>query len=181
MALSLSSTSSIFLSLLTLSLLYQLSSSSSSSDVHDMLPEYGFPKGLIPNNVKSYTLSPTTGEFEIDLGSPCYVHFDRLVYYDKKIKGKISYGSVHDVSGIQAKKLFLWVSVTDIKVNKDADMIDFYVGVLSESLPAKQFENIPACKSKASWTRTTLVDSIVVNEDLLHHGDLTSRVMLLMH
>ncbi|XP_040992839.1 uncharacterized protein LOC121239626, partial [Juglans microcarpa x Juglans regia] len=120
-------------------------------DVHDLLPQYGLPKGLLPNNVKSYTLSDD-GSFTIELTSPCYVQFDQLVYYNKKVNGKLSYGSVSSVSGIQAKKLFLWVSVTGIQADKDSDSIEFYVGALSEKLPAKQFEDVPVCKSKACST-----------------------------
>ncbi|EEF31517.1 uncharacterized protein LOC8267791 [Ricinus communis] len=126
----------------------------STIDVHDLLPLYGLPRGLLPENVKSYTLSPT-GSFTIQLKTPCYVHFDRLVYYDKEIKGKLSYGAVNDVSGIQAKKLFLWVSVSAIEVSKDDGMIEFFVGPLSEKLPAAQFNDIPACKSKVAL-RTNL-------------------------
>lgn len=129
----------------------------SITDVHDLLPKYGLPKGLLPDNVNSYTLSED-GSFEIYLESPCYVHFDQLVYYNKNIKGKLSYGSVSDVSGIQAKKLFIWVSVTGIQVDKGSDSVEFYVGALSEKLPAKQFEDIPVCKSKAC--QGTYVDSI---------------------
>ncbi|KAJ4824736.1 hypothetical protein Tsubulata_014991, partial [Turnera subulata] len=122
---------------------------STTDDVHDLLPKYGFPRGLIPNNVESYTLSPS-GSFSIKLTNPCYIHFDRLVYYDTEIKGKLSFGAVTDVSGIQAKKLFLWVSVTGIEVSKDGDgSIEFFSGFLSEKLPAKQFEEIPVCKSRA--------------------------------
>ncbi|KAF5447988.1 hypothetical protein F2P56_033497 [Juglans regia] len=123
----------------------------SVTDVHDLLPQYGLPKGLLPNNVKSYTLSDD-GSFSIELTSPCYVQFDQLVYYNKKVNGKLSYGSVSSVSGIQAKKLFLWVSVTGIQADKDSDSIEFYVGALSEKLPAKQFEDVPVCKSKACTT-----------------------------
>ncbi|KAK9944711.1 hypothetical protein M0R45_010267 [Rubus argutus] len=72
-----------------------------------------------------------------------------LVYYNKNIKGKLSFGSVSDVSGIQAKKLFIWVSVTGIHTEQGSDLVEFYVGALSEKLPAKQFEDIPVCKSKA--------------------------------
>lgn len=129
----------------------------SITDVHDLLPKYGLPKGLLPDNVNSYTLSED-GSFEIYLESPCYVHFDQLVYYNKNIKGKLSYGSVSDVSGIQAKKLFIWVSVTGIQVDQGSDSVEFYVGALSEKLPAKQFEDIPVCKSKAC--QGTYVDSI---------------------
>ena len=112
--------------------------------MHDLLPEYGLPKGLLPDNVKSYSLS-NDGSFEIQLQSTCYVQFDRLVYYDKTIKGKLSYGKVSDVSGIQAKKLFLWVSVTGIVVHPDRDTIEFQVGFLSEELSAKQFEAVRSC------------------------------------
>ncbi|KAI5321095.1 hypothetical protein L3X38_030166 [Prunus dulcis] len=67
----------------------------SITDVHDLLPKYGLPKGLLPDNVNSYTLSED-GSFEIYLESPCYVHFDQLVYYNKNIKGKLSYGLIKD-------------------------------------------------------------------------------------
>ncbi|PRQ35601.1 hypothetical protein RchiOBHm_Chr5g0081761 [Rosa chinensis] len=120
----------------------------SITDVHDLLPKYGLPRGLLPDNVRSYTLSDD-GTFEIHLENPCYVHFDQLVYYNKNIKGKLSFGSVSDVSGIQAKKLFIWVSVTGMHMEQGSDSVEFYVGALSEKLPAKQFEDIPVCKSKA--------------------------------
>ncbi|KAL6195050.1 hypothetical protein ACLB2K_030672 [Fragaria x ananassa] len=120
----------------------------SITDVHDLLPKYGLPRGLLPDNVRSYTLSDD-GTFEIYLESPCYVHFDQLVYYNKDIKGKLSFGSVSDVSGIQAKKLFIWVSVTGMHMDEGSDSVEFYVGALSEKLPAKQFEEVPVCKTKA--------------------------------
>ena len=129
-----------------------------TTDVHDLLQHYGLPKGLIPNNVDSFTLSDD-GTFTLQLSSPCYVQFDQLVYYDKKISGKLSYGSVSSVSGIQAKKLFLWVSVTGMQADKDSDMIEFFVGSLSEKLPAKQFEDVPVCKTKACTGTTSATNS----------------------
>ncbi|KAH7532309.1 hypothetical protein FEM48_Zijuj04G0006300 [Ziziphus jujuba var. spinosa] len=131
----------------------------SVTDIHELLPKYGFPKGILPNNIKSYTLSED-GYFEIYLLSPCYVQFDQLVYYDKKITGKLTYGSVSNVSGIQTKKLFLWLSVTGIKADKDSGMIEFYVGSLSERLPANQFEQVPTCKAKACHGSESHPDSM---------------------
>ncbi|XP_039013563.1 uncharacterized protein LOC120143267 [Hibiscus syriacus] len=119
----------------------------STSDVHDLLPSYNLPKGIIPGNVKSYTLS-STGDFTIELESTCYVHFDDLVYYDKTITGRLSYGAVHDVSGIQAKMFFFWLPVTGIEVDGKSGMVQFFVGALSKTLPAQQFQDIPVCKSK---------------------------------
>ncbi|KAJ1426084.1 hypothetical protein SESBI_10468 [Sesbania bispinosa] len=132
-----------------------------AKDIHDLLPQYGFPKGLIPNNVVSYTLSDDDGFFTIHLEAPCYVHHvNQLVYYDTLITGTLSYGSVSGVSGIQAKKLFIWVSVTGIKVHQDSGMLEFFVGALSQSLPATQFEEVPGCSSNAckGSATTNLVD-----------------------
>uniref|UniRef100_A0A2P2NG39 DUF538 family protein n=1 Tax=Rhizophora mucronata TaxID=61149 RepID=A0A2P2NG39_RHIMU len=127
-----------------------------TDDVHDLLPQYGLPRGLLPDNVESYALDPS-GHFSIQLTKPCYVHFDQLVYYEKEIKGKLTYGAVREVSGIQAKKLFLWLTITGMEVSKDGDgMIEFFAGALSEKLPAKQFEDVPVCRSKVADLRTKL-------------------------
>ncbi|GMI90114.1 hypothetical protein HRI_002680700 [Hibiscus trionum] len=160
--------SPISLYLLLLALLFQTHLSfsttdpaigrSSTPDVHDLLSSYNLPKGIIPGNVKSYNLS-STGDFTLDLESTCYVHFDELVYYDKTIRGKLSYGSVHDVSGIQAKLFFLWLPVTGIEVNAKSGMVQFFVGALSKTLPAQQFQDIPVCKSKP-LLRDDLIGSV---------------------
>lgn len=60
----------------------------------------------------------------------------------------MSFGSVSGVSGIQAKELFLWVTVTGMTLDSDSGMIEFHVGALSRKLPAKQFEKIPNCENK---------------------------------
>ncbi|XP_057539042.1 uncharacterized protein LOC130817385 [Amaranthus tricolor] len=125
--------------------------SSSSPDIHDILPYYNLPKGVIPNGVKCYTLSSINGSFTLEMEHPCYVKFpdNQIVYYDKIIKGKLSYGKVSDVKGIQAKKFFVWVSVTGMEMDPDSGMVEFFVGALSQKLPAKMFEVIPTCMNKA--------------------------------
>ncbi|CAK7339145.1 unnamed protein product [Dovyalis caffra] len=148
----------------------QLSLALTTSDIHDLLSQYGLPRGLLPDNVESYTLQSSDGSFEVSLKTPCYVHFDEVVYYDKEIKGKLSYGSVHDVSGIQAKKLFVWLPVTGIEVSKaDAGMVKFFVGPVSEELPAQQFEDVPACKRKVGGLRTDLESMVDGSEILIFH------------
>ncbi|XP_024983707.1 uncharacterized protein LOC112519703 [Cynara cardunculus var. scolymus] len=122
----------------------------SGSDIHDILPEFGLPKGILPDAVESYTLSPSDGAFTVQLTRPCYVQFDdQTVYYSKNIQGKLTYGSVSDVSGIQAKQFFLWLSVTGMDLDTSSNMIEFHVGVLSKKLPADMFLVVPDCKSKA--------------------------------
>ncbi|XP_022960628.1 uncharacterized protein LOC111461358 [Cucurbita moschata] len=143
---------SLFLLILAISTQTHLSFSSidkplNPTDIHELLLRYGFPAGLLPNNVKSYTLSDD-GAFEIELKADCYVMFSELVYYEKKITGKLSYGSVTDVSGIQVKKLFLWLSVSGFKSNQGSGTIVFFVGSLSETFPAEMFRTIPGCRRK---------------------------------
>ncbi|KAL2470454.1 hypothetical protein Adt_38590 [Abeliophyllum distichum] len=138
---------------LTIFSLYLLSLnqvSFSATDVHDLLPLYNLPKGLLPQNIKSYTLSTADNSFTIELSShPCYVNFNgQSVYYDRIIKGKLGFGKVSEVSGIQAKKFFVWVSVTGIDVDETNGMIEFFVGTLSQKLPAQEFETIHNCKAK---------------------------------
>ncbi|XP_020206094.1 uncharacterized protein LOC109791237 [Cajanus cajan] len=117
----------------------------SGRDIHDVLPEYGFPKGLLPNNAVSYTLS-SDGAFTVQLQDPCYVYWeDQLVYYHTLIKGTLTYGSVSHVSGIQAQKLFLWLPVTGITLHQDSGMLQFFVGALSQTLPAADFQDVPGC------------------------------------
>ncbi|CAK8578507.1 unnamed protein product [Lathyrus sativus] len=120
-----------------------------ATDIHDLLPDYGFPKGILPNNIASYTISPS-GHFTVHLDFPCYVRFsDQLVYYNTLITGTLTYGSVSGVSGIQAKMLFVWLPVTGMEVDSRSGMLEFFVGALSKKLPANQFQNVPGCSSKA--------------------------------
>jgi hypothetical protein len=115
---------------------------------NDLLPKYGLPKGLIPDSVASYTFDKATGAFEIHLSSTCYVHFgSHLVYYERTITGKLSKGAISDLSGVQAKKLFLWVYVTGMVAHPDKGTIEFQAGFVSESLSASMFDEVPTCGS----------------------------------
>nr|CAD1840370.1 unnamed protein product [Ananas comosus var. bracteatus] len=104
-------TSLLLLLLLLLPLLSNPSAAVVAGTANDVLPKFGLPPGLLPNN--------------------------------KTIKGKLSYGAISDLSGIQAKKFFIWVPVTGIVAHPDSRSIEFQVGFISESLPVDQFETVP--------------------------------------
>ncbi|WCJ28864.1 hypothetical protein M5689_010534 [Euphorbia peplus] len=139
------------------------SSATNATDIHDIIPSYGLPLGLIPGNVKSYTLHDS-GSFVVKLNSPCYVRFegiDQLVYYGVDIRGKLSYGAVKEVSGIQGKVSFFWFPVTGIEASEDGEKIWFFVGPFYKTFPAVTFTDIPACGSKVSLRNPfKFVDSI---------------------
>jgi hypothetical protein len=126
----------------------QAGGASLNGEANDILPMYGLPKGLIPDSVASHSLDEKTGRFEIHLAGTCYVHFGSdLVYYDKTITGTLSYGAIKGLSGVQAKKLFLWVSISGMVAHPDQGTIEFQAGFVSESLSASMFDEVPACGS----------------------------------
>ncbi|KAK8952554.1 hypothetical protein KSP39_PZI004315 [Platanthera zijinensis] len=120
-----------------------------ASTVHDELPKYGLPPGLLPDSVVSYSVG-SSGEFEVEFSSPCYVKFSDLVHYEKKVKGRLSYGAITDLEGILLKKVFFWVPITGIVADPHGATLNFQIGFLSEKLPVALFETIPHCIAKAS-------------------------------
>lgn len=116
--------------------------------ISEMLAKFGLPIGLIPDSVTNYSLADD-GKFKVELAKPCYVQFDYLVYYDKTITGKVSYGKISDLSGIQAKQFFIWVDVTGMEMDLPAsDYIYFKVGIISKKIEISWFETVPSCKDK---------------------------------
>lgn len=145
------------LSLLTAS----LSPSSDPPTVYELLPKFGLPQGLLPDSVVSYTLHDD-GRFVVVLPKPCYIQFDYLVYYDKTITGKLSYGSITNLKGIQVKRFLLWFDVDEIKVDLlPSGSIYFQVGFINKKLDAGQFKTVHSCRGNSqlfgsgcgSWQR----------------------------
>ncbi|XP_076892225.1 uncharacterized protein At5g01610-like [Bidens hawaiensis] len=139
--------------LLLITLITLISTTTSLSDdqptVYQILEQYGLPSGLLPDSVKSYTLSPD-GSFVVELDQPCYIQFDYLVYYDSKITGTLSYGSITDLDGIQVKRFLFWFSVDEIRVDlPSSDNIYFTVGIINKKLDIDQFETIHSCTDNA--------------------------------
>ncbi|KAJ6713458.1 T31J12.3 PROTEIN-RELATED [Salix purpurea] len=96
------------ITLLSLFLFFSPSKSTLSQDppptVFEILQKFGLPSGLLPNTVKSYSLSDD-GSFTVYLEKECHVEFDCLVNYEKKITGKLGYGSITNLKGIQVQKV----------------------------------------------------------------------------
>ncbi|KAG6414644.1 hypothetical protein SASPL_122017 [Salvia splendens] len=159
------------LSLLSLFFFFSLPNSASPTDppapkptVYEILPKFSLPSGLLPASVVNYTLSDD-GQFEVYLENPCYIPFDYLVYYEEKITGKLSLGSITNLKGIQVQRLyFFWFDVDEIKVDlPPSGSIYFTVGVINKELDVDQFLNVRSCKDKAVTSVveiTTSVDDI---------------------
>ncbi|KAJ9540532.1 hypothetical protein OSB04_027038 [Centaurea solstitialis] len=141
--------------LLLLTLLATISSTTALSgdpqpSVYDILEKFSLPRGLLPDSVKSYSLSPDDGSFVVELEKACYIQFDYLVYYETKITGKLNVGSITDLDGIQVKRFLFWFDVDEIRVDlPNSDNIYFTVGIINKKLDINQFETIHACKDNA--------------------------------
>ncbi|KAL6587755.1 hypothetical protein OROMI_000733 [Orobanche minor] len=125
--------------------------------VYEILPQFSLPSGLLPDSVVNYTLSDD-GQFEVHLEKPCYIQFDYLVYYEKKITGKLSIGSISNLKGIQVQRFYLfWFDVDEIKVDiPSSGSIYFTVGIINKELKVEQFLTVRSCKDKALTFRPVL-------------------------
>ncbi|KFK26222.1 hypothetical protein AALP_AA8G218700 [Arabis alpina] len=118
--------------------------------VYDLLPKYGLPSGLLPDSVIDFTLSDD-GRFVVHLAKSCDIEFDYLVHYDDTISGRISYGSITELEGIQVKRFFIWFDVDEIKVDlPPTDSIYFKVGFINKKLDIDQFKSIHSCDNGVS-------------------------------
>ncbi|XP_021821434.1 uncharacterized protein LOC110763010 [Prunus avium] len=127
-----------------------LSLSESPATVFEILPKYGLPSGLLPASVSNYTLSDD-GRFVVVLGKPCYVQFEYLVYYEKTITGKLTYGAITELKGIQVQRFLFWFDVDEIRVDlPPSDSIYFTVGIINKKLDVDQFENVHSCRNGLS-------------------------------
>ncbi|KAG5155090.1 hypothetical protein JHK82_013059 [Glycine max] len=127
-----------------------LCTAAAKESVYEILPKYGLPSGLLPDTVTDYKLDED-GQFVVVLSKPCYIQFDYLVYYESKISGKLSYGSITNLKGIQVQRLFIWFNVDEIRVDlPPSDSIYFQVGIINKKLDVDQFKTVRSCRKSLS-------------------------------
>ncbi|XP_071712424.1 uncharacterized protein At5g01610-like [Rutidosis leptorrhynchoides] len=134
-------------SLVLLALLAFSASASAIPTIYEILTQYGFPVGVLPDSVTSYVADEATGTFEIYLAKSCTVKYDYLVSFDTKITGKISYGHITELKGLKAQSLWFWLTVDEIKV--DTASLQFTLGLVKVNIDIAEFETIPTCKANS--------------------------------
>lgn len=114
--------------------------------IYDLLKKNGLPEGLLPKGVKSYALNDD-GQLEVYLEKPCYTKFENQVYFEKMIRGNLSYGQLAGVAGVEQQELFLWFPVKGIRVDiPNSGFIYFDVGVVYKQFSLALFETPPDCR-----------------------------------
>lgn len=121
-----------------------------SSSIHDLLRSRGLPPGLVPKEVKSYSLSEN-GMLEVVLEGPCLAKYENRVFFESVVKANLSYGSLNGVVGLSQEELFLWLPVRDIIVDDPTSgLILFDIVVAHKELSLSLFEDPPDCKPQGN-------------------------------
>ncbi|KAJ6886999.1 hypothetical protein NC651_027370 [Populus alba x Populus x berolinensis] len=148
-------TNTIVVSFCTLSLVFIFSPQLSfSSSIHDLLISKGLPAGLLPKEVKSYTMSED-GYLEVFLDGPCLTRYENRVLFESVVRANLTYLSLSGVVGLSQEELFLWLPVKDITVDDPrSGLILFDIGVAHKQLSLSLFEDPPNCKPQVmEWLR----------------------------
>jgi len=127
----------------------------SGKSVYDVMESYKFPKGILPTNAKDYVLNNSDGSFEVflemDGDGVCRFGIEAgyQLRYQRRISGKISPGSLKNLSGVSVKILFVWLDISAVELqvgDDDGDgQLDFYVGPFSAAFPLSNFDVSPTC------------------------------------
>ncbi|EHA8586871.1 hypothetical protein COCNU_scaffold001094G000010 [Cocos nucifera] len=120
-----------------------------SGSIYDLLRANGLPPGLLPLAVESFSFDPHSGLLEVHLDCPCYARFDSLVFFDRVVRGNLSYGGLRGVVGVTQEELFLWLPVREIVVTDPSSGVIFFdIGVAHKQLSISLFEYPPECQPK---------------------------------
>ncbi|MQL76276.1 hypothetical protein Taro_008661 [Colocasia esculenta] len=118
---------------------------------YEVLERYGFPRGILPEGVKSYLLRKD-GTFEAYLGGYGDCNFavagGYTLRYRRKITGRLDVDgptrAIRELKGVRVKLFFVWLPIGDV-VRGDAEL-RFHVGPLWTTFPVSDFGECPRCR-----------------------------------
>ncbi|KAK9079047.1 hypothetical protein SSX86_000716 [Deinandra increscens subsp. villosa] len=155
------------MSILLLALLTLTASTSAIPTIYDIVNQFGFPSGILPDSVTSYSTTPSDGDsftFTVYLKNPCYVKYDYLVHFDSEISGKISSGKITELKGLKAQSFWFWLTIDEMKI--DGSSLQFTLGLVTVKSDIALFVPIPTCKDKALAAcdhSTKLISQLPIN------------------
>ncbi|XP_076913433.1 uncharacterized protein LOC143572056 [Bidens hawaiensis] len=132
------------MSLFFFTLLALAALTSAAPTIYDLVNQFGFPSGIIPDSVAYYEANDADGTFVIYLKKPCYVKYEYLVSFDTELSGKISYGLITNVKGLKAQSPEGWIDIDEIAVVGSS--LQFTLGGAYVQSDIALYVSIPTCK-----------------------------------
>ena len=130
--------------LILISLPASLASADEKLSAYQVLQQYDFPAGILPEGVVGYELDRDTGEFSAYLNGSCDFTIDSYqLSYKSTIQGVISPGRIRNLKGVSVKILFFWVNI--VEVIHDGKEMEFSVGIASANFATDDFFESPQC------------------------------------
>ncbi|KAE8646343.1 hypothetical protein Csa_016699 [Cucumis sativus] len=111
--------------------------------VYDILREFNFPIGLLPEGIVGCKLDRTTGKLEAYLKRSCHFSPDEPyeLKYKSTISGNISRNRLTNLKGVSVKFMFFWVNI--VEVVRNGDDLEFSIGMATASFPVDNFSECP--------------------------------------
>ncbi|KAL4341563.1 hypothetical protein GQ457_08G004940 [Hibiscus cannabinus] len=112
---------------------------------YEVLKDFNFPIGLLPEGVVGYELDSSSGKFSAFLNGSCSFSLEGSyqLKYKNTIKGYISKGKLASLQGVRVKVFFMWVNIVEIL--RKGDNLEFSVGIAAAGFPLDNFEECPQC------------------------------------
>ncbi|XP_012569567.1 uncharacterized protein At5g01610-like [Cicer arietinum] len=112
--------------------------------VYEILKQYDFPVGILPQGATSYELNEKTGKFTVYFDGTCIFGIKSYdLKYKSTIKGVISKGKLSKLKGVSVKVELLWLKI--VEVTRRGDDLQFSVGIASAEFSVENFLEIPQC------------------------------------
>ncbi|XVF32795.1 hypothetical protein REPUB_Repub17cG0113500 [Reevesia pubescens] len=136
-----------------------LASSDEKLSAYQVLQQYDFPAGILPQGVVGYELDRDTGKFSAYLSESCKFSIDSYqLSYKSTIQGVISPGRITNLKGVSVKVLFFWVNI--VEVIHDGNEMEFSVGIASANFPTVDFFESPQCGCGFNCNHFNLIASV---------------------
>ena len=97
-----------------------LTSSNSAGDAqptaYEILRNYHFPAGILPEGITGYDLDPSNGEFHAYLNGSCSFSLEGSyqLNYKSTISGRISKDRLTNLRGVSVKVLLFWLNIVEV-------------------------------------------------------------------
>ncbi|XP_031374173.1 uncharacterized protein LOC116188853 [Punica granatum] len=103
--------------LLVISASTDSSAAASFPSAYEVLQQFEFPVGLLPEGITAYDLDTGTGSFSAQLNATCSFELENkyTIRYEPIIEGVIMTGRIEDLKGVSVRVLsMVWLSVVRV-------------------------------------------------------------------